>query len=110
MGKKKQACTAAVASTFIWGSGQCLNRQYEKGILYLIAQVACLFLMPSLWGHVWGLITLGDTAMVIEGSKVTHGDNSILLMIKGLLFLFIAIFFVCIYITNIRDAYRQGKK
>ena len=38
---------------------------------------------PVLEWLCWGLFTLGETEMVIQGSKVTQGDNSIILMILG---------------------------
>lgn len=108
--RKVNAGTAAICSAFVWGSGQALNRQFEKAIMYFFAQVACIICMPATVSNLYGLITLGDVAMIIDGSKVTHGDNSILLMIKGLLFSLIAIFFICLYILNIKDAYNVAKK
>ncbi|MCD7806839.1 MAG: sugar ABC transporter permease, partial [Lachnospiraceae bacterium] len=108
--QKNHAAPAAVASAFIWGSGQWMNRQYAKGALFFLAQIVFLILLPTILENINGLITLGDTAMVVNGSKVTQGDNSILLMLFGLLFVFVAALFLFIYVFNIRDAYSQGKR
>ena len=55
----------------------------------------------------WGLITLGETEMMIEGSKVTPGDNSIILMILGVAWAIIAVVFALIYIGCVADAVRD---
>ena len=69
--------------------------------------------LPSIYEGIRGFVTLGEKATIIEGSKVIHGDNSIILMLLGIVWLFIGIVFLCIYIANIRDAaiyYRKRKE
>ena len=111
--KKASGIKAGILSAFIWGSGQFLNRHYTKGIFFLIAQIVFVMCLPSIYEGIRGFVTLGEKATIIEGSKVIHGDNSIILMLLGIVWLFIGIVFLCIYIANIRDAaiyYRQRKE
>ena len=85
-------------SAVIWGSGQLWNRQYIKAAFFFLAQVGLIVSLPSMIHGLWGLITLGETEMMIEGSKVTPGDNSIILMILGVAWAIIAVVFALIYI------------
>ena len=94
-------------SAVIWGSGQLWNRQYRKAAFFFLAQVGLIVSLPSMIHGLWGLITLGETEMIIEGSKVTPGDNSIILMILGIAWAIIAVVFVLIYIGCVSDAVRD---
>ena len=94
-------------SAVIWGSGQLWNRQYIKAAFFFLAQVGLIVSLPSMIHGLWGLITLGETEMIIEGSKVTPGDNSIILMILGIAWAIIAVVFVLIYIGCVSDAVRD---
>lgn len=101
---------AGLASALIWGSGQLWNRQYIKAAFFFLMQIILVIAMPSLQYGLWGLFTLGETEMIIEGSKVTQGDNSIILMILGIVWAMVAILFAFTYIANIRDAIRDRNK
>ena len=94
-------------SAVIWGSGQLWNRQYIKAAFFFLAQVGLIVSLPSMIHGLWGLITLGETEMMIEGSKVTPGDNSIILMILGVAWAIIAVVFALIYIGCVADAVRD---
>lgn len=114
--KSHKAVIAGIFSAIIWGGGQFLNGQFIKATFFLMSQIGFLFALPKVIPSIQGIITLGDTAMKIQGSKVTHGDNSMLLLIFGLIWIFITLIFVFIYILNINDAVKiatlreQGKK
>lgn len=114
--KSHKAVIAGIFSAIIWGGGQFLNGQFIKAAFFLMSQIAFLFALPKIIPSIQGIITLGDTAMKIQGSKVIHGDNSMLLLIFGLVWIFIALIFAIIYILNLNDAvktarlYEQGKK
>ena len=84
MPHRSQKWSAGLMSAVIWGSGQLWNRQYIKAAFFFLAQVGLIVSLPSMIHGLWGLITLGETEMIIEGSKVTPGDNSIILMILGI--------------------------
>ncbi len=102
--QKSTKWKAGLASALVWGSGQLWNRQYVKAAFFFLMQVIFVITLPSLQYGLWGLFTLGETEMIIEGSKVTMGDNSIILMILGIVWAMVAIFFICVYIANVRDA------
>ncbi|MUT64550.1 carbohydrate ABC transporter permease [Paenibacillus sp. NEAU-GSW1] len=105
--------TAGVLSGVIMGLGQLYNRQYVKGIILIIIKAAAIiFLAPTLPRAFWGIWTLGEK---LHGFKVVNkisvrveGDNSITLLINGLLIMFVLAIFIVIWIMNIRDAYRTG--
>lgn len=98
-----------LASTFIMGLGQLLYKQYIKGLMYLFLFIGFLFylVMYGIDG-INGLITLGtkkaDTWLGIKG------DNSILLLIMGILSCILILLFVLVYISNIKDVKRTAKR
>ena len=118
---------STLLSIVLWGGGQFfVPKQKVKGILLFTAQVIFLSLelgtgywfnffagqieefQISLYGGfftkgIWGLLTLGTE----EGIR---GDHSTLLMIKGILALMILIVFIVIFLWNIIDAYKMGKR
>ncbi|MFD2629250.1 carbohydrate ABC transporter permease [Oceanobacillus kapialis] len=92
----------ALALSIIPGIGQIYNKQYMKGFIFLV--LAASFLI-AFWDFidlgVWGFITLGEQL---------PRDNSIFLMVYGIISIFLlAIAFIFMYI-NLRDAYKNGKK
>ncbi|MCF0116717.1 MAG: sugar ABC transporter permease [Bacilli bacterium] len=96
------------ASMCLMGLGQLMYKQIGKGILYLIIEILFL-LFFSLCGFSWivGFFTLGT----VEADPWTQqaGDNSVVFMLLGIFSIFLTIFFICIYINNIRDAYETQK-
>lgn len=107
MSAKYEKWIAGLASAIVWGAGQLWNKQYIKAAFFFLCQVCLILLLPILRYGLWGLLTLGETEMVIEGSKVTPGDNSIILMILGVVWALVALVFVGVYVANIRDAYKD---
>lgn len=107
MKKAPNEWKAGLASAMIWGSGQLWNRQYIKAAFFFLCQIGLILAFPALRHGLWGLFTLGETEMVINGSSVTQGDNSIILMILGIIWALAALMFAGIYIGNIRDAMKQ---
>jgi len=106
---------AAILSALIMGVGQMYNRQWAKGIIFLIAELVSIYLIiTSLANNIWGLITLGDQPSRMEKVGRLYqnvpGDHSIFMMIYGLVALLYIALLVCFYIANIKDAYRIGKK
>ncbi|WP_404454524.1 carbohydrate ABC transporter permease [Oceanobacillus kapialis] len=92
----------ALALSIIPGIGQIYNKQYMKGFIFLV--LAASFVI-AFWDFidlgVWGFITLGEQL---------PRDNSIFLMVYGIISIFLlAIAFIFMYI-NLRDAYKNGKK
>lgn len=93
--------TAAVLS-LLPGGGQFYNKQWLKGLLYLIATVSFAFAFGDLLNMgLWGIFTLGEQI---------PRDNSVFLLAEGILAIIILFFGVTLYILNIRDAYKNGER
>ncbi|MBW5447760.1 ABC transporter permease subunit [Cohnella sp. CFH 77786] len=106
--------TAAVLSAVFMGLGQLYNRQYAKGIAFIVFYATALFYAFTKLEHaIWGIVTLGETKQHFEVvgkiTKKVPGDHSIFLMIQGLITIFVVILAVYLFIMNIRDAYQGGK-
>lgn len=108
---KPYAKIAAILSFLLMGLGQVYNRQFVKGITYILLEVYILIFwsVPFQWA-MWGLTTLGETPQTRHrGRIVDQGDHSIFLMIEGIIFVIMLILLIWFYIMNIRDAYKVGK-
>lgn len=93
--------TAAVLS-LLPGGGQFYNKQWLKGLLYLIATVSFAFAFGDLFNiGLWGIVTLGEQI---------PRDNSVFLLAEGILAIIILFFGVTLYLLNIRDAYKNGER
>lgn len=109
--RKKQPAAAGGLSAVIWGAGQLYNGQRLKAVILFVCQICFLIVSPRLFQGVKGLITLGEVERVTKGRKVIEqGDNSILLMIMGLTWLFIALVFLTVYLGGILDAVKRAKE
>lgn len=105
----KKSTTAGILSAIVWGAGQFYNRQYLKGIMFLIIQFIVFLNYQYFYNGLWGLITLGETPTRIEGGIAIHGDNSIILMVKGIICLLVLVIVLVLYVLNIRDAIKTGE-
>jgi arabinogalactan oligomer/maltooligosaccharide transport system permease protein len=99
------------SSVFLMGLGQFFNRQYLKAFLLFAVKIFALyyfiFLFPT---HFVGLVTLGDKVQSTnELGETIQGDNSVFLMVYGLIAVIVALILIGIYIFNIFDALKNGK-
>lgn len=100
-----QANGKTAASMCVMGLGQLLYKQWAKGSLYLILQAAFIaYFVITGANDLFGLVTLGT----VEGNAWygIEGDNSVVMMLRGILAVFMIGFYVVIYISNVRDCYR----
>ncbi|MEG2404355.1 MAG: sugar ABC transporter permease, partial [Oscillospiraceae bacterium] len=118
----------AICSAVVWGSGQALNKQKLKGLVFFLVQTT-LLLTELLTGTlnvlcgiseptfrncgfftkgIWGLLTLGDIARA--DSSVLIYDHSITLMVCGIIAATILLLFLFFAVWNVRDAYRTRKQ
>ncbi|PZD94647.1 sugar ABC transporter permease [Paenibacillus sambharensis] len=109
----KKTC-ASILSALIMGLGQLYNRQWLKGLLFMVIWGAGLyFIIFHLTESLYGLVTLGEqpSGMVKVGrlTKMVEGDHSIFMMIDGLIALLALLFFLFIYVLTVRDAYLVGR-
>lgn len=118
MSKKEKIIQSSLpvkASCIVMGTGQMLYGQWIKGILYFAALVCCIFYFVATGiNDIIGFFTLGT----IEADPWlgTQGDDSVLMLLKGLLAFLVFGIFVLIFRSNVRDILecdrkvRQGKK
>lgn len=112
---KRHRITAVVLSIVLQGLGQLYNRQWLKGIIFMLVQgLGLYYLIPRIGGALWGLVTLGETTQkfvkVGKATQLVKGDHSIFLMLNGIIVVLVFIVFAIIYASNIYDAYQNGKK
>ncbi|MCM1537924.1 MAG: sugar ABC transporter permease [bacterium] len=92
----------------LMGLGQLLYGQIGKGLLYLLVlALAAFYFIKRGFADIAGLFTLGtkeaDTWLGIEG------DNSVVMLLMGILSVIAALCLLLCYLSNIRDAYETQK-
>lgn len=104
----EKAKKSAILSALFMGLGQLFNREWTKGIMFLLIEAAALLKINYFITSIYGLITLGDTPQkMVKGVKVGH--HSINMMVDGMIAIFILIILLGIYLLNVRDAYKGAK-
>ncbi|WP_423409668.1 ABC transporter permease subunit [Heyndrickxia sp. MSNUG] len=92
----------ATALSIVPGLGQLYNKQYLKGIIFLILTGAFFGVFSDLLNMgLWGIFTLGEQ---------TPRDHSIFLLVKGILAVIVLVFGIGFYLFNLNDAYKTGLK
>jgi arabinogalactan oligomer / maltooligosaccharide transport system permease protein len=105
----KKSRKSALLSALFMGLGQFSNGKIVKGILYAAIELYILiFTIPYFRYSLWGLFTLGETSQHFVNGKAT-GDNSINLLMNGILCVILLALAVLSYVLNIVDAYKTGK-
>lgn len=90
----------ALLLSIIPGLGQFYNKQWVKGIIFLLLAVSFFAVFGDLLNMgFWGLFTLG--------TEVPR-DNSIFLLAEGIIAVIVTIFGLAFYYINLRDAYKNG--
>lgn len=92
------------ASILIMGATQFKKGHLVKGFIFLAVQILALLMLPDLILAFKGLISLGDVAQVRKGFKIIQGDNSVFMLVEGVIAFAIAMLFICIYAANVKDA------
>jgi arabinogalactan oligomer / maltooligosaccharide transport system permease protein len=99
--KKVQHRTIAPLLSIVPGLGQFYNKQWVKGLIFLILAASFIVAFGDLLNMgFWGLFTLG--------TEVPR-DNSIFLLAEGIIALIVSAFGIGIYYWNLKDAYKNGK-
>lgn len=90
----------ALLLSVIPGFGQFYNKQWIKGLFFLLLAVSFFAVFGDLLNMgFWGLFTLG--------TEVPR-DNSIFLLAEGIIAVIVTIFGLAFYYINLRDAYKNG--
>ncbi|HDZ1536511.1 TPA: sugar ABC transporter permease, partial [Klebsiella pneumoniae] len=91
-------------SFFVMGSKQILRGYYVKGISLLTFQILFFYNVEVLFSCIKKLGTLGTVAQHRNGFEVIDGDNSIFILVEGVLAVIFLLFSIYLYLFNIRDA------
>ncbi|MBQ8935861.1 MAG: sugar ABC transporter permease, partial [Oscillospiraceae bacterium] len=91
-------------SALIMGGGQMLYGCWQKGLIYLLVEVSVLwyFLTRGI-SDIVGFFTLGTQKA--DPWTGTVGDNSVVMLLMGIFAWIVIIVFLCIYVSNLKDAY-----
>ncbi|WP_139685032.1 carbohydrate ABC transporter permease [Vibrio tasmaniensis] len=101
---ENQPASRMPASLLIMGSTQIVKGHWVKGGVFLAMQLITLLILPELLASLKSLVTLGDVAQVREGFKILQGDNSVFMLVEGVIALLYSFLFICLYIANVQDA------
>lgn len=98
-------------SYLIFGLGNMVRGQVVKGLIFLLTEVAYIFFMLTFgWQYLSKFDTLGDVKQqqVLDGLfyKTIPGDNSMLILLYGVLAIVISAVVFIIYIVNTKSAYK----
>ncbi|MEA5013365.1 MAG: sugar ABC transporter permease [Candidatus Limiplasma sp.] len=100
-------------SLFVFGAGCLFRGQIIKGLLFLATELLYLYyMMVSGWGYMKMLPTLGEAAMkkVFDESagiyRNTPGDNSLLILLFGMMAVFVTAFILVMAVKSFKAAYR----
>ncbi len=116
---------ATKLSFFSMGAGQCLQKRFWKGILYILAQLAfTLFMVLGGWKALLALFS-GNLGTRLSGEvwneqlqiyEKVRGDNSFLILLYGVAALLIVAAYALCWYSNVKDCYaadllfRQGER
>lgn len=94
-----------MASMMVMGLGQLLYKQWVKGFMFLFIQIASIvYFVLTGASDLFGFFTLGTKES--NAWRGIEGDNSVVMLIMGILAIFIVILYIVLYIANIKDVYR----
>ncbi|MEC1750812.1 carbohydrate ABC transporter permease [Bacillus mojavensis] len=92
----------ALLLSIIPGLGQFYNKQWIKGLLFLLLGASFFAVFGDLLNMgLWGIFTLG--------TEVPR-DNSVFLLAEGIIAVIVTCFGLAVYYVNFRDAYQSGKR
>ncbi|MDE7264555.1 MAG: sugar ABC transporter permease [Anaeroplasmataceae bacterium] len=92
------------ASMVVMGLGQLMYKQWAKGLMFLFIQVAFIaYLVLVGASDLFGFFTLGQQES--NAWYGIEGDNSVVMLIMGILSILIIILYIVMYIANIKDVY-----
>jgi arabinogalactan oligomer / maltooligosaccharide transport system permease protein len=92
----------ALILSIIPGLGQLYNKQYLKGILFLVLSASFFIVFYDLLNMgLWGLFTLGEKPF---------RDDSIFLLVEGIIAVIVIVFGLGFYLFNLYDAKKNGIK
>ncbi|MCO7071779.1 carbohydrate ABC transporter permease [Vibrio cholerae] len=92
------------ASWIVMGSTQLAQKHWITGGVFFAIQCLFILYLPDLATALKGLISLGDVAQTRQGFKVIQGDNSIFMLVEGVIALLFLFLVIIAYVMNVRHA------
>lgn len=93
------------ASMVVMGLGQLMYKQWAKGIMFLFIQIIFVVYIVLLGAtDLFGFFTLGTKES--NAWYGIEGDNSVVMLIMGILSILVIVLYIVMYIANIKDVYR----
>lgn len=102
---EKQIQTASIC--FMGLAHLLYLKEYVKGIFFALTEIIFLIFSPAIVGKIIDLITLGEPHPELP---IKQRDNSIFMLIDGILFLSIIAIFVIIYYLSVKSAKTSYKE
>lgn len=97
----KQKSKPVLLSCLFMGLGQLFQKQYIKAALFALVEVIFLLNLPIFISKITNFITLGDPK---PNLPIMQRDNSLFMMIEGIVFIILLVLFIVAYVANVRDA------
>ncbi len=104
---------AVKVSYVIMGFGNAVQGQVVKGLLFLLMEAAYIAFMVFFgWGYIVKFPTLGTQKQTFQlnpdtgGYELGGGDNSLLILLYGVLIIVVTLVFLITYFTSIKSAYK----
>lgn len=92
------------ASMLVMGLGQFLYKQWGKGAMFLAIQLGYVYYLARIGARdLFGFFTLGSVAS--NPWYGIEGDNSVVMLIMGVLAWIVTALYVVVYVANVKDAY-----
>lgn len=105
----KHRNNATILSILAMGLGQLYNRQFIKGIIFLLFEaVSGYYFIQNLGRTFWGIATLGEVPRRLIKGKWVDGDDSIVILVTSLITLIFLAIFIIAYVMNVKDARNVG--
>ncbi|WP_054739116.1 carbohydrate ABC transporter permease [Cellulosilyticum ruminicola] len=94
-----------ISSILFMGLGHILYlKEYVKGVFYALIEVCMLLCSPMIMSKLINLVTLGNSQ---PNLPVKQRDNSIFMLIDGVIILAVICVFIAIYIISVRSALKS---
>lgn len=100
-------------SMLIMGAGNIAHKQIIKGLIFLLMEVAFVYFMITTGAHCLAMLpSLGDRAQeeVWNEAKGIYeyvaGDNSLLILLYGVVTIFVIIWFIFMWRAAVKSAYK----
>ncbi|MGR5437034.1 carbohydrate ABC transporter permease [Vibrio owensii] len=84
----------------IMGSAQYRRGEHIKGALLLTIQLVFIYCTPQFIAAINGLITLGEVAQQRNGFEIIQGDNSIHMLVEGMVMVALLVVFLMFFVIN----------